>query len=261
MNLAFATYEKRDHLAFVTINRPEVMNALHKPAHDELSAIWDDFDADPDAWVAILAGAGDRAFCAGNDLKYVAAHPEVIGADQSPRAGFGGITSRHDLFKPVIAAVNGYALGGGFEIALACDLIVASTTAQFGFPEPRVGDIANEGGLLRLSRQVPLKVAMSVVLAGRRLSADEAQRWGLVNEVVPPAELVATAERFAREIMEGAPLAIRASKEAVLTGMDQPLPVAMRLRNANFEALLRSADAIEGPRAFTERRKPSWTGA
>jgi enoyl-CoA hydratase/carnithine racemase len=229
--------------------------------HRELSAVWDDFAADPDCWVAILTGAGERAFSAGNDLKHAAAHPEEIGRDDlMPRGGFGGIVARFDLFKPIIAAVNGYALGGGLEIALACDIIVASETARFGLPEPRVGDIANGGGITRLSRQIPLKQAMSLVLTGRRIDAGEALRLGFVNEVVPPDQLRPAAERWANEILEAAPLAVRASKEVAMVGLDHDVATAMRLKYANFEALLASEDAIEGPTAFAEKRPPKWTG-
>jgi enoyl-CoA hydratase/carnithine racemase len=267
MAYQYAPYEKRDHLAYITINRPEVMNALHPPASEELSAIWDDFAADPDVWVAILTGAGDRAFSAGNDLKYTAAHagqPTAPAAAQAARGpvkgGFGGITSRFDLFKPTIAAVNGWAMGGGCEMALACDIIIASENARFGLPEPRVGLFAGAGGVHRLPRQIPLKIAMGMMLTGTAIEAHEAARWGLVNEVVPRDQLIPTAARWAAEILQCAPLAVRGSKEAALVGLDLPLETAMRRTYDNTQAHMASADRLEGPRAFAEKRSPAWTG-
>src|SRR5215470_14002864 len=193
MAFEFIRYEKRDHIAWVTFNRPEVLNALHPPAHEELARAWDDVVADPEVWVAVLTGAGERAFSAGNDLKWTTQH----GVPRMPKGGFGGLVARDDLWKPLIAAVNGVALGGGLELALACDLIVAADHAQFGFPEPRVGRMALEGGMHRLARAIPLKVAMHMLLTGTRMAATEAHRLGLVSAVVPRADLLATARRCA----------------------------------------------------------------
>lgn len=261
MGYQFAIYEKQGHVATITINRPEVLNALHPPANEELSAIWDDFAADPDAWVAILTGAGDRSFSAGNDLKYTAAHANQMTGPRPPlKGGFGGITSRFDLFKPVIAAVNGWAMGGGCEMALACDIVIAAEHARFGLPEPRVGLIAGAGGVHRLPRKIPLSIAMGMILTGKPIEAREAHRWGLVNEVVPAAELMATAHRWANEIMECAPLAVRGSKEAAMVGLDLPLETALRRSYDNYQAHMASQDRIEGPRAFAEKRSPNWTG-
>jgi dehydration protein DpgD len=261
MDYQYATYEKRDHLAFITINRPEVLNALHPPANEELSAIWDDFAADPNAWVAILTGAGDRSFSAGNDLKYTAAHAGEAAAPRPPlKGGFGGITSRFDLFKPTIAAVNGWAMGGGCEMALACDIIIAAENARFGLPEPRVGLFAGAGGIHRLPRQIPPKIAMGMILTGRAIEAAEAARWGLVNEVVPRDQLLPAAERWAGEILQCAPLSVRGSKEAALTGLDLPLETAIRRTYDTLQAHNASADRIEGPRAFAEKRPPAWSG-
>src|SRR5216683_4948440 len=185
MKLEFIKYEKRDHIAWVTINRPEVMNALHPPCHEELSSIVDDFEADEASWVMILTGAGDKAFSAGNDLKWTAKH----GVPKLPKGGFAAITRRFDIVKPIIAAVNGFALGGGFEIALACDIIIAADHARFGLPEPRVGLMAAAGGVHRLPRHVPLKIEMGMMMTGRHITAAEAHRWGLVNEVVALKDL------------------------------------------------------------------------
>ncbi|MGH2588766.1 MAG: enoyl-CoA hydratase-related protein [Dehalococcoidia bacterium] len=262
MAYQFVTYDKRDHIGYITLNRPEVLNALHAPSHEELSEVWNDFDADPDAWVAIFTGAGERAFSAGNDLKATAAQDrqQSSGPRRQPKGGFGGITTRHDLWKPVIAAVNGWAMGGGCEMALACDIIIAADHAQFGLPEPRVGLVAGAGGVHRLPRQIPLKLAMGMMLTGKPISARRAYEVGLVNEVVPLSDLIPTAERWAREIMECAPFAVRGSKEAATRGLELPLETAIIRPYANVQAQMASEDRIEGPRAFAEKRTPQWKG-
>jgi enoyl-CoA hydratase/carnithine racemase len=257
MDFEFISYEKEGHLATITINRPEVMNALHPPANQELAAAWDDVATDRDVWVAIISGVGDRAFSAGNDLKWTAAH----GVPELPPSGFGGICSRFDLWKPVIAAVNGLALGGGFEIALAADIIVAAEHARFGLPEPRVGLLAAAGGVHRLPRQIPFKLAMGLMLTGRHLSAKDAQRFGIVNEVVPGSELTAAARRWATEIEKCCPLSVQASKQAARMGAGRPLAEAMTAHYPLVEALWRSEDVVEGVRAFAEKREPRWKGA
>src|SRR5262249_3163058 len=185
-NPEFCKVEREGRLTLVTINRPDVMNALHPPANKELADVFDAFAADPEQWVAIVTGAGDKAFSAGNDLKY-----QASGQPMSIRAsGSGGLTSRFDLNKPVIAAVNGIAMGGGFEIALACDIIVAAENAVFALPEPRVGLAALAGGLHRLPREIGVKKALGMILTGRRVSAAEGQQLGFVNEVVPEGQAV-----------------------------------------------------------------------
>lgn len=261
MTYEFCTYEKRDHIAYVTINRPERLNALHPPGNRELSGVWDDFAADPELWVAIFTGAGTRAFSAGNDLRWTAEHAGQSFSSGPPiTGGFGGITSRYDLYKPVIAAVNGWAMGGGCEMALACDIIIAADSAQFGLPEPRVGLVAGAGGMHRLPRMLPQKIALGMMLTGKPIDAQRAAHFGLVNEVVPLEQLIATAERWAGEIMECAPLAVRGSKEAAMRGLDMPLGDAISGRYENVAAHLASADRLEGPRAFSEKRPPRWTG-
>jgi enoyl-CoA hydratase/carnithine racemase len=256
MTLEFVRYEKQDHVARVTINRPEVMNSLHPAANAELEQVWDDFAADPECWVAILTGAGEKAFSAGNDLKWTAEH----GMPRVPRTGFGGLTSRFDLWKPIIAAVNGFALGGGLEIALACDIMVAAEHATLGLPEPRVGLMAAAGGVHRLPRHIPLKVAMGMMLTGKPISAAEGERLGLVNEVVPKAQLMDAAARWAREITECSPLSIQATKQAALQGLGKPLVEALTTPYEAVERLWASDDAREGPLAFAQKRKPTWTG-
>lgn len=255
----FVRFEKRDHVAWVTLNRPEVMNALHPPCHDRLDAIWDEFAADPDLWVAILTGAGERAFCAGNDLKWTAQNQNRM--PPMPKGGFAGLATRFDLVKPVIAAVNGLALGGGFEVVLACDVVVAAEHAQFGLPEPKVGLVAAAGGAQRLPRQIPLKVAMGMMLTGEPITAQRALELGLVNEVAPRGELLEVAASWADRIAACSPLSVRATKQAALNGLDRPLEDAIAIGNyPAITELLRSEDALEGPRAFAEKRKPQWKG-
>ncbi|HXQ47282.1 MAG TPA: enoyl-CoA hydratase-related protein [Caulobacteraceae bacterium] len=260
MAYEFVAVEKDGPITTVTLNRPEVMNALHSPAHFELDAVFNDFAVDKDQWVAIVTGAGERAFSAGNDLK----HQASGGRMGSPPSGFAGLTSRFDLNKPVIAAVNGVAMGGGFEIALACDLIIASESAVFALPEPRVGLAALAGGLHRLPRQIGLKRAMGMILTARRVSAKEGYELGFVNEVVAPAELMAAAKRWAKMVAELSPMSIRASKETVMRGLGEPtVEAALKGQSAYpaVAAMYRSADFIEGPKAFAEKRAPQWTGA
>jgi len=257
MSYEFITYEKNGRLVTITINRPEVRNALHPPANRELSKAFDAFAEDADAWVAIITGAGDKAFSAGNDLRFTAEH----GRDmvRSAETGFGGLANRTTCWKPILAAVNGYALGGGFEMALACDIIIAADHARLGLPEPKVGLMAGAGGVHRLPRMIPQKIAMGYILTGRHMTAQEAHRLGVVNEVVPHAELMPTALRWAGEILECAPLSIRASKQAALMGLGHPLDIALRMTYTEAERMRRSEDTVEGPRAFAEKRKPNWT--
>jgi enoyl-CoA hydratase/carnithine racemase len=258
MAYEFARYEKKGRIAVVTISRPERMNALHPPANFELHEIWNDFERDPEVWVGILTGAGDKAFSAGNDLKYTAEHG--MGMVRTAESGFGGITSRTTCWKPIIAAVNGFALGGGFEMALACDIIVAAEHARLGLPEPRVGLMAGAGGVHRLPRMIPHKFAMGYMLTGRHMTAQEGHQWGIVNEVVPLADLLSTAEKWANEILECAPLSVRATKQAALMGLGHPLDLALNLNYSETSIMRRSEDTVEGPRAFAEKRPPNWQG-
>jgi enoyl-CoA hydratase/carnithine racemase len=251
----FCSIEKRDHILTVNLERPERLNALHPPANAELGRVFDEFAEDDDLWVAIITGRG-RGFSAGNDLRY-----QAEGGERMPMPrGFGGLTSRFDLTKPVIAAVNGVAMGGGFEIALACDLIIASEQAVFALPEPRVGLAALAGGLNRLPRQIGVKRALGMILTGRHVSAREGYELGFVNEVVPHDTLMDAAMRWAREISECAPLSIRASKEVVYRSLDMGLEESMRQQYEGVRRMVQSADFIEGPKAFAEKRKPNWTG-
>ena len=262
MSYEFIEVSTSDHVTTVTINRPRVMNALHPHAVREMEEAFDGFQQDAEQWVAILTGAGERAFCAGNDLKFQAEHgPEhVRHLRRGFKSGFGGLTRRAGCYKPIIAAVNGFALGGGFELVLACDIIVAAEHATFGLPEPRVGLAAAAGGAHRLPRYIPYHAAMAVLLAGKRLSAAEAHSHGLVNEVVAGDALMETARRWAGEILKGAPLSLRASKEAVILGMGMPLERALDSMFPIMQQMYESEDLVEGPRAFAEKRPPRWKG-
>jgi enoyl-CoA hydratase/carnithine racemase len=251
MDLQFSTVTRKGPITIVTLSRPEVYNALHTDAHFELNKVFDDFCADSEQWVAIVTGAGDN-------LKWQAAG----GKRGWDSGGFAGLTSRFDCDKPVIAAVNGVAMGGGFEIALACDLIIASDNAMFALPEPRVGLAALAGGLHRLPRQIGLKRAMGMILTARHVSAREGFELGFVNEVVPQGEALAAAERWAETICRNSPMSIRASKQAIQKGLAVSLEQAISEQRdyPAVKTLVASQDYIEGPKAFSEKRPPKWLG-
>jgi acetyl-CoA C-acetyltransferase len=247
---------RRDgHLLEVTINRPEARNSLHPMANDELDHVFSSFFADDDLWVAILAGAGDKAFCAGNDLVYSASGKPMW----VPKNGFAGLTSRRDMPKPVIAAVNGYAMGGGCEIALACHLVVADATARFALSEVKVGLIAGAGGLVRLPRTVPPKVATEMILTGRRITASEALGYGLVNRVTEAAGAVDGARALAAEILDGSPTSVRLSLlvMAETSGIPDVIDAVTRPSSAVDELMI-SEDMTEGVTAFAAKRPPRW---
>ena len=245
-------------ILWITINRPDVLNAINPLAHRGISAALDRYAADPKLRVAVITGAGERAFCVGSYLKARA----TINADDHPPTGFAGLSHRFDLAKPVIAAVNGLAIGGGVEIVASCDLAIAADHAEFSLPEPRVGLAAlGGGGLQRLARHLPLKYAMDLVLTGRRIGAEEAQRIGLINQVVPRAQLKARVRAMAEMIIAGAPLAVEASKQVMLRSLAMgDLETALRAYYPAADRMLASEDAKEGQRAFIEKRKPRWQG-
>ncbi len=256
MSLEFCLVEKADHILTVTMNRPDRLNALHPAANAELGRVFDEFAADDDLWVAILTGAG-RGFSAGNDLRWQAEGGERVATPN----GFGGITSRFGLTKPVIAAVNGVAMGGGFEIALACDLIIASDQAKFALPEPKVGLAALAGGLQRLPRAIGPKRALGMILTGRHVTAQEGYELGFVNEVVPHDQLMAKTMEWARQILACSPVSIRTSKDVVYRSLDMAsLQESMEVPYESVRALVKSEDFVEGPRAFAEKRPPNWKG-
>ncbi len=255
----FVRVEAADHILTVTIDREEARNALHPIAMQQMSTAFDEFAADPDLWVAIVTGAGDRAFCAGFDLK----HQAKEGANAfkgAPKTGFGGLTNRFDCDKPIIAAVNGLALGGGFEMALACDMIVAAESASFGLPEAKVGTAALGGGIIRLPRLLGPQRALHLLTTGRRVSASELAAWGLVQELAPDGEVVAAARLLAEDICASAPLSVRACKQVVYESMALPLEEALTRRWPALDALIKSEDFREGSLAFAEKRMPEWKG-
>jgi acetyl-CoA C-acetyltransferase len=260
--LKFTKVTHEGRITIIHINRPEAMNALHPPANAELAELFDDFAANPEQCVAIITGEGDKAFSSGNDLKYTAIAMARGQSIDVPTSGYGGLTSRFNLNKPIIAAVNGIAMGGGFEIALACDLIIASQNAIFALPEPRVGLAALAGGLLRLPRQIGLKKAMGIILTGRRVSAQEGVELGFVNEVTTSANLMETAKKWANKIIECSPMSIQASKQIVHKGLEEN-SIADAYVNQNrydaMRALYKSSDIREGPLAFAQKRKPNWS--
>ena len=254
----YVTAERRGHVLEVTIDRPDQLNALHSAAHFELHEIWDEFERDRDLWLAIVTGAGDRAFSSGNDLKATAR-----GGDMSiPRSGFAGICSRFAREKPVIAAVNGVAMGGGLEIVLACDLAVADERAKLALPEVHVGLYAAAGGVQRLTRHIGRKAAMELILTGRHVDAAEALSLGVVNEIAPPGESLAAARRLAERILVNSPSAVRASKQALNKFEEiEALKEALDANGPIFGRLMRTRDFKEGVAAFAEKRTPQWTNS
>ncbi|GAA2736525.1 enoyl-CoA-hydratase DpgD [Actinocorallia aurantiaca] len=256
---------KDGRVARVTLDRPEVLNAMDLRTHEELAAVWDDFEADDELWVAVLSGSGGRAFSTGQDLKELVelteagrAAPSTFGSKGKP--GWPRLTERFALAKPLVAKVAGYALGGGCELALACDVIVASDDAVFGLTEARLGLMAGAGGVFRLTRQIPSRIAVGHLITGRRMSAARAYELGLVNEVVPADDLDAATERWVEDILACAPLSVRAIKEAAAVSATLPLERAFTHRYGWEERRMRSADALEGPLAFVEKRPPVWRG-
>jgi enoyl-CoA hydratase/carnithine racemase len=246
-----------DRILTITIVRPQVHNALHPPACREIGAVLDALETRTDADVAIITGAGEKAFSAGFDLRWANEHPEVL---TQPLIA-SEITRRQGIGKPLIAAVNGLALGLGFELALACDLIVAAKHARFGLPEARVGLAAMAGGVVRLTREIGPKRALGMILTGNMCSADEGLRAGFVNEIAD-GDVLAAARRWAASIAECSPLSLRASKEMAYRSADLP-DMAAALDPRSYPAVTRvleSEDAVEGRRAFLENRKPQWRG-
>jgi crotonobetainyl-CoA hydratase len=250
--------EVRDGVAHVTIDRPEVMNALDERSEGELADIWDRLEHDRSVFVAVLSGAGERAFCAGADLRAPGRGGLDYWAHQRP-GGFGGIATAK-LSLPVLARVNGYALGGGFEMVLGCDLAVASEDAVFGLTEPLVGRLALGGGIVQLPRRTSYKRAMDLLLTARRFSAHEALELGLVNEVVPRAELDDAVQRWVARLRACAPLTLRAIKQMVGETAHLPPSEAMARRTSAMVAAIESEDANEGVLAFNEKRPPRWQG-
>lgn len=254
-------YEKRNRVAYITINRPEARNAIDFETARELNQAWQDFRDDDNLWIGVITGAGDKSFSAGADLKSMI--PALTGAAPGGPAndgGFGGITRGFECWKPIVAAVNGYCFAGGFEIMLACDLRIASENATFGLTEVRWGIIPGAGGTQRLPRSVPLARAMEIVLMAEPISARDAYDIGLINKVVPQAELMNEVERWAAALLQRGPLALRAAKQAMLQGLSMPLDEGLQLEQRLFRGLLGTEDAREGPMAFAQKRKPEFKG-
>jgi enoyl-CoA hydratase/carnithine racemase len=251
----FVKVHREGHLLEISISRPDVRNCLHPPAHEELDGIFDAFFADSDLWVAIITGEGSKAFCAGNDLVY----STTSGPLYIPLNGFAGLSSRKHMHKPVIAAVNGFAMGGGFEVALACHLVVADASATFALSEVKVGLVAGAGGVIRLPRTIPPKIANDLILTGRRIDAEKAHQLGIVSRIAPPGRALTVARDLAAEILEGSPTSVRLS----LKLMEQTQGIADTVEavvhpNDLVDELMTSADAFEGMTAFAQKRRPEW---
>ncbi len=253
-------YEKDGQIATITINRPEAMNAMDRDTSRELAEAFQDFDQDEHLRVAILTGAGDKAFSAGADLKKMYGRAEdgnvreIWDAERQWRLG-----QRLQVWKPIIAAINGYCLAGGLELAMGCDIRLASETASFGCPEVRWG-ILHGYGALRLPKTMPLSAAMELLLTGERITAEEAYRLGIISRVVSPAELMPTARRLAEKICANGPLAVRVTKELAWRGLEMSLEEGLHLYAALGALVRASEDAREGPRAFAEKRQPQFKG-
>lgn len=248
-------YEVRDGIAWVTLNRPEALNALNLAVRERLDRAWEDVAANPAARVAVISGAGGRAFSAGADLK------ERAVSDQGPADVRWAHGSRgRALRKPIIAAIDGYCLGGGFELALSCDIRIATPASQFGLPEIRRGFFPGGGGPMRLARMIPLTNAMEMLLTGDPIDAPAAQRLGIISRVVPAVELHAAAEELAGRIIRNAPLAVEAVKELALRALDMPWEPVSRFSDLYRALIGTTDDAKEGPRAFVEKREPVYRG-
>ena len=257
--------ENRGRVRIFTINRPQVKNALDIETSRALAQHFADFRDDPEAWVAIITGAGVESFCAGGDLKkmrdyYASMTPQERRNRGETEPGIGGITRNLSVWKPIIAAINGYCLAGGLEIALACDLRVAEEHASFGLTEVKWGIIPGAGGTQRLPRLVGIDKAMDLMMTARKMPADEALQCGLISRLVPKGQALGKSLELAEQICENAPLAVKAVKEAAMRGMDMSLDEGLRLEQFLAEPLRQSEDAKEGPQAFTEKRKPEFKG-
>jgi crotonobetainyl-CoA hydratase len=255
--MADVEFTRDGHIAQVRLNRPLGLNAITQEMDDLLADAWREINADADIWCAILSAEGEKSFCIGADVSG--------GAERKSRLALaGGLTGIGgpwvQLTKPLIAAVQGFCVGGGFELAMCADVIVAADTAQFGLPETKVGIIGECGVVHRAIRQLPQKIAMAMILTGERIRADLALQHGLVNEVVPFAELAEAAQKWAAKIIAASPLANQAAKAAALGRLDYPLEIALMTRFEEIERYAQSQDKREGELAGAERRKPAWTG-
>lgn len=247
-------------VATVTLNRPEAMNAVDPDMRQLLHRVWARVASDDAIRVAIITGAGERAFCTGSDLKRTMPSDDAFARTLFGQEQTGAINAGLTMDKPLIAAVNGYAMGGGMELALACDIRICADNAQFALSEVKVGSLPGSGGTQRLPRTVPMSDAMLMLLTGDRVDAPEAYRLGLVSKVVPLDRLMEAAQEIARKIADNAPLSVRAIKRLVRLGMDMPLAHAVDVERYAFGLLYGSEDRIEGRKAFAEKRKPKYKG-
>lgn len=257
MDFTNIRYEKQGHVAVVTINREDRLNAVDAGTSHELLRAWSDYRDDPELRAAILTGVGEKAFCTGMDLVATAGGENQFESGAPP---FGGFTKRLPIYKPIIAAINGFCLAGGLELALTCDIRICTPDARFGFPEVRWAIMPGAGGTQRLPRAIPQAWANYMILTGEQIDAETASRIGLVSHIVPRDELMDRAFQIAGVICERGPLAVRAAKEAILLGQDMPLDHALEFEDLLFTRLSASEDAKEGPRAFAEKRKPNYVG-
>lgn len=250
--------EIKTHIAYVTLNRPEAMNSLDPESTERLDEIWQEVKGNQDVRVIVLTGAGEKAFCTGTDMKRTPPPKECMAAvylrDGQP------ILPRMKMWKPIIAAINGYAVGGGLEIALACDMRIASSNAKFGLTEVKVASLAGLNGTQMLPRALPHAIAMKMLLTGELISADEALRYGLVSDVVEPASLLKVATKYAEKIANAAPLSVQATKQAALLGQDMPLDHGILFSHLLWGVLRDTEDRKEGFTAFAEKREPQWRG-
>ncbi len=254
-------YEKKDNIAYITLNRPEKLNAISAQMSYELHQALYDVRDNHDVWVAIISGAGEKAFSSGHDLK----EDTEEGFEEEWQASFWkphspSIFSTLEIWKPLIAAIHGYCLAGGLEVALACDMRIAAEDAKFGMSEVLRALVPGGGGVQRLPRIVPLGIALELLLSGDMVDAQEAYRIGLVNKIVPVSELMPTAEKLARKICDNGPLTVRAIKESAMRGLDIPLEQALRINSMLTHINHTTEDSMEGPRAFIEKRKPIYKG-
>jgi enoyl-CoA hydratase/carnithine racemase len=253
-------YSIDNRIARVTLDRPDRMNAIDAETEAELEAIWRDIEGRDDVSCVVLTGAGEKSFCTGADMKGSGSKSGLEYWAESRENGFGGLAFRRSLDVPVIARVNGYALGGGFEMVLGCDIVIASEKAKFGLPEARVGRLPLDGGMVLLQRKIPHNLAMGMLFTGRHLTAAQMQAFGIVNEVVPQDQLDAAVDRWVADIIACAPLSLKAIKQTVnRTGHLSPAE-AQALRTPALVRALASEDSLEGVTAFREKRAPVWQG-
>ena len=250
----------KDHVATMVLNRPEAMNSLDKEMREQMYVCWDRMREDEDIHVVIITGAGDKAFCTGSDLKNTPPPSESFAELYYGKNNPGTMTHGFGTDRPVICAVNGYAVGGGMELALACDICIAVEGAKFGLTEAKIGSVPGSGGVQRLPRTVGKSDAMRLLLTGDMVDAHEAMRMGFVSEVVPRDKLMELANAIARRIADNAPLAVRAIKRSIVQGLDMPLPLALEMDKQTYGLLRNTEDRLEGRKAFQEKRKPNYRG-